>query len=60
MSIKRFIRAVPDYPKPGILFRDVTSLLEDATGLRIAVDSLVQRYTGQRIDYVAGIEELRR
>jgi adenine phosphoribosyltransferase len=56
MPIKSFIRTVPDYPTPGIQFRDVTSLLEDARGLRMAVDAIVQRYTGQRIDYVAGIE----
>ncbi len=56
MSIKDYIRTVPDYPKPGIQFRDVTSLLEDARGLRMAVDAIAQRYTGLRVDRVAGIE----
>jgi adenine phosphoribosyltransferase len=54
--IKSFIRTVPDYPKPGILFRDVTGLLEDARGLRMAVDLIVHRYIDQDIDLVAGIE----
>jgi len=56
LSITSYIRTVPDYPKEGILFRDVTGLLEDARGLRIAVDTIVQRYTGEGIDCVAGIE----
>lgn len=56
MSIESYIRTVPDYPRKGILFRDVTGLLEDARGLRIAVDTIVQRYTGEGIDLVAGIE----
>jgi len=56
MSIKSYIRAVPDYPKPGILFRDVTGLLENAAGLREAVDAIVARYAGRPIDIVAGIE----
>ncbi len=56
MSIKDYIRTVPDYPKPGIQFRDVTSLLENARGLRTAVDTIVQRYTGIPIDQIAGIE----
>jgi adenine phosphoribosyltransferase len=54
--IKSFIRTVPDYPKPGILFRDVTGLLEDARGLRMAVDLIVHRYIDRKIDVVAGIE----
>jgi adenine phosphoribosyltransferase len=55
-SIESFIRTIPDYPKPGILFRDVTGLLEDARGLRMAVDSIVHRYIDQHVDVVAGIE----
>lgn len=55
-SIKSYIRTVPDYPHPGILFRDITGLLENAQGLRAAVDGLVQRYTDTPIDLVAGIE----
>ena len=55
-TVKSYIRTVPDYPQEGILFRDITGLLEDARGLRIAVDTIVQRYTGEPIDVVAGIE----
>ena len=55
-SIKSFIRTVPDYPHEGILFRDITGLLENAHGLRLAVDSLAERYAGKGIDLVAGIE----
>jgi adenine phosphoribosyltransferase len=55
-SIKSYIRTVPDYPRPGVLFRDVTGLLENALGLRTAVDGMAQRYAGVKIDLVAGIE----
>ena len=55
-SIKSYIRTIPDYPHDGILFRDITGLLENARGLQEAVDSLVDRYTGADIDFVAGIE----
>ncbi len=55
-TIASFIRTVPDYPKPGILFRDVTGLLEDARGLRMAVDLIVHRYIDRGVDVVAGIE----
>jgi adenine phosphoribosyltransferase len=55
-TIESFIRTVPDWPKPGIMFRDVTGLLEDARGLRMAVDLIVHRYIDQRVDVVAGIE----
>lgn len=55
-TIESFIRTVPDYPKPGILFRDVTGLLEDARGLRMAVDQIIHRYIDRQIDLVAGIE----
>lgn len=55
-SIKSYIRTVPDYPHEGILFRDITGLLENAAGLRMAVDSLAERYAGVDIDLVAGIE----
>lgn len=55
-TIESFIRTVPDWPKPGVMFRDVTGLLEDARGLRMAVDLIVHRYIDQHIDVVAGIE----
>ena len=50
------IRTIADYPKPGILFRDITTLLGDARAFRRAVDELVHPYAGQRVDKIAGIE----
>ena len=50
------IRTIPDYPKPGILFRDITTLLGNARAFRRAVDELVHPYAGQKVDKVAGIE----
>ncbi|MFO1352128.1 MAG: adenine phosphoribosyltransferase [Gammaproteobacteria bacterium] len=56
MNLKDLIRTIPDYPKPGIQFRDITTLLQHARGFRQAVDELVQPYAGRRVDKVAGIE----
>ena len=56
MPIKSRIRTIPDYPKPGIMFRDITPLLQDPVGLRIAVEQLVEPFVGRGIDKVAGIE----
>ena len=50
------IRSIPDYHKPGIIFRDITTLLGDARAFRRAVDELVQPWAGSKIDQVAGIE----
>ncbi|MCU0831368.1 MAG: adenine phosphoribosyltransferase [Rhizobiaceae bacterium] len=50
------IRTIPDYPKPGILFRDITTLLGDARAFRRAVDELVHPYAGTRVEKIAGIE----
>src|SRR5246127_4180826 len=55
-DLKSAIRTIPDYPKPGILFRDITTLLGDARAFRRAVDELVQPWAGSKIDKVAGIE----
>ena len=55
-TLRGAIRTIPDYPKPGILFRDITTLLGDARAFRRAVDELVQPWAGQRIDKVAGME----
>ena len=54
--LKALIRDVPDFPMPGILFRDVTPLLRDPRGLSQVVDAFAERYRGQGIDAVAGIE----
>lgn len=56
MPIKSRIRTVPHYPKPGVMFRDITTLLKDPVGFRITIGELVKRYSGRRIDRVAGIE----
>ncbi len=56
MDLKSAIRTIPDYPKPGIMFRDITTLLGNARAFRRAVDELVQPYAGLRVDKVAGIE----
>jgi adenine phosphoribosyltransferase len=55
-DLKSTIRTIPDYPKPGILFRDITTLMGDARAFRRAVDELVQPWAGMKIDKVAGIE----
>jgi len=55
-DLKEAVRTIPDYPKPGILFRDITTLLGDARAFRRAVDELVQPWAGSKIDKVAGIE----
>src|ERR1700750_1059409 len=55
-DLKAAVRTIPDYPKPGILFRDITTLLGDAQAFRRAVDQLVHPWAGSKIDKVAGIE----
>jgi len=55
-DLKAAIRSIPDYPKAGIMFRDITTLLGDARAFRLAVDRLVQPWAGAKIDKVAGIE----
>ena len=53
MDFAKAVRSIPDYPKPGIIFRDITTLLGNARAFRSAVDALVQPYAGARIDKVA-------
>ena len=55
-NLKKAIREVPDFPKPGINFYDVTTLFRDAAAFRHAVDRLVERYRGEALDAVVGIE----
>ena len=55
-DLKATVRTIPDYPKPGILFRDITTLLGDPRAFRRAVDQLVEPWAGSKIDKVAGIE----
>jgi adenine phosphoribosyltransferase len=56
MPIKSRIRTIPHYPRQGIMFRDITTLLKDPVGLRIMIHELVNRYTGIPLDKVAAIE----
>ena len=56
MPIASRIRSIPDYPKPGILFRDITTLLQDPVGFRLTVEGLVKAFAGTKIDKVAAIE----
>jgi adenine phosphoribosyltransferase len=56
MTIKSKIRTVPHYPKQGIMFRDITTLLNDPLGFKLAIDQLVARYKDMKIDKVAAIE----
>src|ERR1700687_5766176 len=55
-DLKKLIREVPDYPKPGILFYDLTTLLKDKKGFHTLIDLLCEHYNGREIDIVAGIE----
>src|SRR6202163_4308960 len=55
-SLKALIREVPDFPKPGINFYDITTLLKDAAGFKTVIDSLAEHYRGKPIDVVLGIE----
>jgi len=56
MSIKSKIRTIPDYPKEGIMFRDITTLIKDAEGFKEVVDKLAEHYADRDLDLVAGIE----
>jgi adenine phosphoribosyltransferase len=56
MNIQSLIRTIPDYPKPGIQFRDITTLLKDADGFRSTIDQLVEHYRGRDITKIAGTE----
>jgi len=56
MPIKSRVRTVPHYPKPGIMFRDITTVLKDPIGLRATIDELARRYRDMKIDKIAGIE----
>src|SRR5213594_4654617 len=55
MDLQRYIRDIPDFPKPGIVFKDITPLLADGVAFRATVDRFVEHYRG-RVDVVLGIE----
>lgn len=56
MDLKSLIRDIPDFPQPGIVFRDITTLLRHPEGLRYAIDSIVEKFADSSIDYVIGME----
>lgn len=56
MALKDCIRNIPDFPKPGILFRDITTLLKDKKPLKLAIDALVKKYKSKKIDLVVAVE----
>ena len=56
MDLRSLIRDVPDFPKPGIIFKDITTLTKDPAGLRAAIDAIATRYADANVDLVLGIE----
>ena len=56
MDIKSLIRNIPDFPKPGIIYRDITTLLQNPEGLNYVIDHFSDEYANLNIDYVIGIE----
>ena len=56
MDLKSLIRDIPDFPKPGIMFRDITTLLRDPQGLSYTIDSLAEKCSELSVDYVVGME----
>ena len=55
-ELKKLIREIPDYPKPGILFYDLTTLLKDKKGFQVLIDRLCENYANQKVDIVVGVE----
>ncbi len=55
-KIEEYVRTIPDFPEPGIMFRDVTSVLQDPDGLKLAIDSMIQLLEGVEFDVIAGTE----
>ena len=55
-KIEAYVRSIPDFPEPGIIFRDITSVLQDADGLQLAIDSMIKLLDGVDFDVVAGTE----
>lgn len=56
VDLKKFIRDVPDFPKAGIVFKDITTLLKDKEAFKYAIDKMIERFKGENIDLVIGIE----
>lgn len=56
MDLKRYIRSIPDFPQKGILFRDITTLLEDKSAFKLAIDTLAEKYKNKKIDKIVAVE----
>ncbi len=56
LQLKEYIRSIPDFPKPGILFRDITTLLQDKTAFRDTINAIVKKYRKQKIDLIVAVE----
>ncbi len=56
MTVKSYVRTIPHYPKQGVMFRDITTLLKDPVGFKLTISEFVNRYVSAKIDKVAGIE----
>ncbi len=56
LAIKSLIRTIPDYPKPGVMFRDITTLLKDPEAFRLSIDAMADRYASRPFDKIVGIE----
>jgi len=56
LDLKKTIRSISDFPKPGIVFRDITTLLQDPAALKEAVDRIAERFEGEKVDVVVGAE----
>ena len=55
-KLEEYVRSIPDFPEPGIIFRDVTSILQDADGLQLAIDSIQEKIKDVDVDVIAGTE----
>ena len=55
-KLEDYVRSIPDFPEPGIIFRDITSILQDADGLRLAIDSMQELLKGVDFDVIVGAE----
>lgn len=55
-KLEEYVRSIPDFPEPGIIFRDVTSILQDADGLQLAIDSIQEKLKNVDVDVIAGTE----
>ncbi len=56
MDLKQYIRNIPDFPEPGIMFRDITTLLQNPRAFRYAIDSMTERFKSVEVDAIAGID----